>query len=193
MTKTGKRKSGRSTRAKLFSPGRPPVWQRETLCRFWRGIAMGLSSEEAAVEAGVSAPVGSRWFRNSGEMPATQLAPSAALLKSRNLTFADREEIALECVRGTGVCTTMRPPLAPVVSGARAPRGPRAGVALRRTLAADGLVAARTAAEILPRCLAHRDALALDDEGGRHGRRLAGKRRAPASVRSTWWRADRLS
>ncbi len=93
MTKTGQRKSERSTRAKLFSPGRPPVWQRETLCRFWRGIAMGLSSEEAAVEAGVSAPVGSRWFRSSGGMPPTHLAASAALLKSRNLTFADREEI----------------------------------------------------------------------------------------------------
>lgn len=103
MTKTGQRKSERSTRAKLFSPGRPPVWQRETLCRFWRGIAMGLSSEEAAVEAGVSAPVGSRWFRSSGGMPPTHLAASAALLKSRNLTFADREEIALECARGTGV------------------------------------------------------------------------------------------
>ena len=92
MTKTGRRKSERSTRAKLFSPGRPPVWQRETLCRFWRGIAMGLSSEEA----GVSAPVGSRWFRTSGGMPPTHLAPSVAMLKSRYLTFADREEIALE-------------------------------------------------------------------------------------------------
>ena len=108
MTKTGRRKSERSTRAKLFSPGRPPVWQRETLCRFWRGIAMGLSSEEAAVEAGVSAPVGSRWFRSSGGMPPTHLSPSAALLKSRNLTFADREEIALECARGTGVRTIAR-------------------------------------------------------------------------------------
>lgn len=108
MTKTGRRKSERSTRAKLFSPGRPPVWQRETLCRFWRGIAMGLSSEEAAVEAGVSAPVGSGWFRSSGGMPPKHLAPSAALLKSRNLTFADREEIALECARGIGVRTIAR-------------------------------------------------------------------------------------
>lgn len=69
---------------------------------------MGLSSEEAAVEAGVSAPVGSRWFRSSGGMPPTHLAPSAALLKSRKLTFADREEIALECARGTGVRTIAR-------------------------------------------------------------------------------------
>ncbi|MGF6862653.1 hypothetical protein ABIE69_003243 [Rhodobacteraceae bacterium MBR-64] len=42
---TGKRKSERSTRRKLSSPGRPPLWQRKHLCRFWRGIAAGLSSE----------------------------------------------------------------------------------------------------------------------------------------------------
>ena len=72
---TGKRKSERSTRRKLSSPGRPPVWQRENLCRFWRAIAAGLSSEEAGIEAGVSAPVGSRWFRSSGGMPPTHLAP----------------------------------------------------------------------------------------------------------------------
>ena len=41
MTKTGRRKSERSTRGKLNSPGRPPVWQRENLCRFWRGVAAG--------------------------------------------------------------------------------------------------------------------------------------------------------
>lgn len=31
---TGSRKSERSTRQKLSSPGRPPVWQRENLCQF---------------------------------------------------------------------------------------------------------------------------------------------------------------
>lgn len=36
-------------------------------------------------------------------MPPTHLAPSAPLLKSRSLSFAEREEIALECARGTGV------------------------------------------------------------------------------------------
>jgi len=36
-------------------------------------------------------------------MPPTHLAPSAPLPKCRNLSFAEREEIALECVRGTGV------------------------------------------------------------------------------------------
>ncbi len=100
---TGRRKSERSTRRKLSSPGRPPVWQREHLCRFWREISAGLSSEEAAVAAGVSAPVGARWFRSSGGMPPTHLAPSARVPTNRSLSFVEREEIALECARGTGV------------------------------------------------------------------------------------------
>ena len=100
---TDKRKSERSTRDKLRSPGRPPVWQRENLCQFWRGVAAGHSSEVSAVEAGVSGPVGIRWFRSSGGMPPTHIAPSATSLTSRNLTFSEREEIALECARGTGI------------------------------------------------------------------------------------------
>ncbi len=36
-------------------------------------------------------------------MPPKHLAPSAPFLKNRNLVFAEREEIALECARGTGV------------------------------------------------------------------------------------------
>ena len=78
---TDKRKSERSTRDKLRSPGRPPVWQRENLCQFWRGVAAGHSSEVSAVEAGVSGPVGIRWFRSSGGMPPTHIAPSATSLR----------------------------------------------------------------------------------------------------------------
>ncbi len=36
-------------------------------------------------------------------MPPTHLAPSAPFPKSRSLSFAEREEIALECARATGV------------------------------------------------------------------------------------------
>jgi len=36
-------------------------------------------------------------------MPPTHLAPSATSLKSRSLSFPEREEIALECARGMGV------------------------------------------------------------------------------------------
>ncbi len=102
MTK-GRRKSELSTRRQLCSSGRPPVWQREHLCRIWQGVATGLSSEEAAVEAGTSGPIGFRWFRSSGGMSPTHLASSAPALVNRNLTFLEREEIALKCARGTGI------------------------------------------------------------------------------------------
>lgn len=108
MTKTGRRKSERSIRGKLNSPGRPPVWQRENLCRFWRSVAAGHSSEVSAIKAGVSVPVGHRWFRSSGGMPPTHLSPSATALTRRSLTFSEREEIALECARGTGIRTIAR-------------------------------------------------------------------------------------
>lgn len=36
-------------------------------------------------------------------MPPTHLSPSAKPLKSRNLTVREREDIALECARGTGI------------------------------------------------------------------------------------------
>ncbi|MDO6724918.1 IS30 family transposase [Celeribacter halophilus] len=108
MTKTGRRKSERSIRGKLNSPGRPPVWQRENLCRFWRSVAAGHSSEVSAIKAGVSVPVGHRWFRSSGGMPPTHLSPSATALTRRSLTFSEREEIALECARGKGIRTIAR-------------------------------------------------------------------------------------
>ena len=41
-------------------------------------------------------------------MPPTHLAPSAPLLKSRRLSFAEREEIALERARGIGICAIAR-------------------------------------------------------------------------------------
>ncbi len=36
-------------------------------------------------------------------MPPTHLSPSATALTRRSLTFSEREEIALECARGTGI------------------------------------------------------------------------------------------
>src|SRR5262249_24560615 len=59
----------------------------------------GLSSEEAAIACGVSAPVGVRWFRERGGMPSIQLTPPAG----RYLSFAEREDIALLRGRGLGV------------------------------------------------------------------------------------------
>lgn len=66
-------------------------------------MAAGLSSEEAAVETGVSSLVRVRWFRSSGGMPATHLAPSAKPLKGRSLSFQEREAISLERPRATGI------------------------------------------------------------------------------------------
>jgi IS30 family transposase len=83
----------------MRSPGRPTVARRENRTRFWAAIARGLSSEDAAVEAGVSQPVGSRWFRQSGGMP----PHTYASLSGRYLSFAEREEIALLNARALGV------------------------------------------------------------------------------------------
>jgi IS30 family transposase len=81
----------RAMRGQMCSPGRPPVARREDRVRFWEAIARGVSSEDAAIETGVSQPVGSRWFREAGGMPPISLAQ----LRGRYLSFAEREEIAI--------------------------------------------------------------------------------------------------
>ncbi len=93
--KAQKRRSDRCLRSALRSPGRPGIAQREHRLRFWKAIAAGRSSEDAATDAGVSAPVGSRWFREAGGMPPSTLAPSARPRSGRYLSFVEREEIAL--------------------------------------------------------------------------------------------------
>ena len=52
-------------RGQIPSPGRPTVAWREDRARFWSAIARGLKTEEASAEAGVSSPVGFRWFRHA--------------------------------------------------------------------------------------------------------------------------------
>jgi hypothetical protein len=59
----------------MRSPGRPPVWQREHRQWFWDLIAQGVTSEQAAVDVGVSQPVGTRWFREAGGMRDVSTAP----------------------------------------------------------------------------------------------------------------------
>ena len=98
-----KRASDRSTRSKVRSPGRPPAWQREHRCQFWHSIGLGRSSEEAGLDAGVSAPLGPRWFRQAGGMPPTHFAPRAKMPSGRYLCFREREEIALELAKGVGI------------------------------------------------------------------------------------------
>ena len=95
-----RRRSARAGRALIRSPGRPTAGRREHRQAFWKGVARGLSSWDAALEAGVSQPVGTRWFRENGGMPPTNLTP----LLGRYLSFAEREEIALLRAQKCGVC-----------------------------------------------------------------------------------------
>src|SRR2546429_590058 len=114
----------------MRSPGRPPVARREHRQRFWAAIARGVASEDAGVEAGVSAAVGSRWFRECGGMPPSDFRPHSG----RYLSFFEREEIAICRACGYGVRGIARhpgrppPALSPGARGhARNPGGP-AGV-----------------------------------------------------------------
>lgn len=108
MTKTGKRRSSRSTRAPLRPPGRPPVVHRAERRPFWEAIAAGLTTEEAARVAGVSSPVGVRWFRKCGGMPPAHLAVSVRPGPARYLSLAEREELAILQAQGLGVRASAR-------------------------------------------------------------------------------------
>src|SRR5215210_8049932 len=99
MTDRKRRRSDRAGRPPMRSPGRPMVARREDRQRFWAAIRRGLSSEDAAVEAGVSPAVGTRWFRDSGGMPSISMAPGSG----RYVSFSEREEIALLRARAHGV------------------------------------------------------------------------------------------
>src|SRR6266542_6384552 len=99
MQRPKRRQSDLALRARMRSPGRPPVARREHRQRFWAAIAKGLTSEDAGVAAGISPVVGTRWFRESGGMPTLSQVP----LSGRYVSFLEREEIALLRARGYGV------------------------------------------------------------------------------------------
>ena len=99
----GRRRSDRALRGKLRSPGRPPVARQEHRRRFWAFIAAGMTSEDAAMEVGVSQPVGTRWFREAGGMAPSHLSGSSKPPSGRYLAFAEREEIALRRAQDLGV------------------------------------------------------------------------------------------
>lgn len=67
--------------------------------QFWRLIATGITSAEAALAVGVSVPVGTRWFRHAGGMPPISLAEPTG----RYLSFEEREEIAILHAQDQGV------------------------------------------------------------------------------------------
>jgi IS30 family transposase len=99
MREQERRRLGAAGRLPMRSPGRPAVVRREGRQRFWAGIAWGLTSEDAAVEAGVSPAAGTRWFRQAGGMPPITQVP----VSGRYLSFTEREEIAILRARGCGV------------------------------------------------------------------------------------------
>src|SRR5215217_1656892 len=85
-------------RSAMKSPGKPSH-RREVERWFWREIAKGLSSEDAAAVVGVSSAAGVRWFRERGGMATVLRDP----VSCRYLCFAEREEIALLRAEGKGV------------------------------------------------------------------------------------------
>jgi transposase len=86
-------------RGQIPSPGAPTVAWREDRVRFWAAIARGVKTEDAAAEAGVSSPVGFRWFRHAGGV--NPCLPST--VSGRYLSFHEREDIALLKAQGLGV------------------------------------------------------------------------------------------
>src|SRR5829696_4934707 len=85
-------------RSAMKSPGKPSH-RREVERWFWREIAKGLSTEDAAAAVGVSSAAGVRWFRERGGMATVLRDP----VSCRYLCFAEREEIALLRAEGKGV------------------------------------------------------------------------------------------
>src|SRR4051794_41285947 len=88
----------RALRPAMRSPGRP-MPARHVEREFWRLIARGKRTEDAALEVGVSTPVASRWFRHAGGMPPLSLAEPTG----RYLSFHEREDLALLKAKGLGV------------------------------------------------------------------------------------------
>jgi IS30 family transposase len=88
----------RALRPAMRSPGRP-MPARHVEREFWRLIARGKRTEDAALEVGVSWPVGSRWFRHAGGMPPLSLTEPTG----RYLSFHEREDLALLKAQGLGV------------------------------------------------------------------------------------------
>jgi DNA-binding CsgD family transcriptional regulator len=88
--------SGPGADAIAWSPARGPAGGAAAVLG---GDRTGLPSEDAAVVAGVSPTVGTRWFRQSGGMPPI----TQSVLSGRCLSLAEREEIAILRARGCGV------------------------------------------------------------------------------------------
>ena len=99
MFKHERQRVVREYRGQIPSPGRPTVAWRQDRVRFWVEIAKGEKTDDASSAAGVSSPVGYRWFRHAGGVNPC-LSP---IVSGRFLSFGEREEIALYRAQGVGV------------------------------------------------------------------------------------------
>ena len=81
-----------------------PAVCREAQMGFWRQVALGASTEVAALACGVSRPTGYRWFAASGGVmpprPSREASPPPPTSHGRRLRVGDREEIA--CLLAAG-------------------------------------------------------------------------------------------
>ncbi len=91
-------RADRALRTPMRSPGRPEP-SRVVQRQFWRLIATGITSAEAALKVGVPVPVGTCWFRHAGGMLPLSLKEHSGCY----LSFAEREEIALLRAKDVGV------------------------------------------------------------------------------------------
>jgi IS30 family transposase len=80
------------------SRGRPRL-PAEVEFRFWDAVRLGLPIGDAAAAIGVSQTKGERWFRDRGGVMPAVLAGQ----RTRSLSFAEREEIALLRAADVGV------------------------------------------------------------------------------------------
>jgi transposase len=94
----------RRYRGQMPSPGRPTVAWRQDRVRFWAAIAEGASTGDAATAAGVSWPVGFRWFRHAGGVN-PQMPRSTS---GRYLSFAEREDILVWYAQDVSIRETAR-------------------------------------------------------------------------------------
>jgi len=66
----------------------------------WAAITNGVTTEDAAMEAGVSSPVALRWFRHAGGVNPC-LSPTVS---GRYLSFSEREDLAMQWSKGACQC-----------------------------------------------------------------------------------------
>jgi len=99
MFKHERQRAVREYRGQIPSPGRPTVAWRQDRVKFWVEIAKGEKTDDASIAAGVSSPVGYRWFRHAGGVNPC-LSPTVS---GRFLSFGEREEIALLRAQNKGV------------------------------------------------------------------------------------------